>query len=182
MEAEPGQIWNYNGAGVALLGKVIERGAGMGLEAFCNRYLFGPLGITNYQWTYFKPNFVAAWGDLKLRPRDMAKFGQLFLDGGMWDGQRIVSEEWVEKSTQPWYEFGGTWWGGSDAYGYLWWHIPFSVGGQTYRAYSSMGWGGQYIMVFQELGMVVVFTGGNFYTGEPCYEIVQNHIIPAVVD
>jgi CubicO group peptidase (beta-lactamase class C family) len=182
MEAEPGSVWNYNGGGVTMLGEIVDRAAGVGLEDFSEQYLFEPLGITDWYWPYIRPGLVAAHGDLKLRPRDMAKFGQLFLDGGVWNGQRIVSEEWVEKSTQLWYEFGGIWWGRSDAYGYLWWHIPFSFGGQTYRAYSSMGWGGQYITVFPELDMVVVFTGGNYATAEPNYNILQNHIIPAVVE
>lgn len=182
MEAEPGSVWNYNGGGVTMLGKIVDRAAGMGLEDFSVQYLFGPLGITDYWWPYIRTGLVAAHGDLKLRPRDMAKIGQLFLDGGVWNGQRIISEEWVEQSTQIWYEFDGIWWGGSDGYGYLWWHIPFYVGDETYRAYSSMGWGGQYITVFPELDMVVVFTGGNYATAEPNYDIIQNHIIPAVID
>ncbi len=178
MAAEPGDSWVYNGGAVTLLGKVIENASGMGLEAFSKRYLFEPLGITDFQWPYIKPNLVAAHGDLKLRPRDMAKIGQLYLDGGLWQGRRLLSEEWVNKSVERSIAFQD---GHLLGYAYLWWLRRYPMGAGEVDAFFASGWGGQRIIVMPELDMVVVLTGGNYESPEPVDEIMERHVIPAVI-
>jgi CubicO group peptidase (beta-lactamase class C family) len=71
------------------------------LDAFAARYLMAPLGISDYKWDHIKPDIIHVSGNLKLRPRDMAKFGQLFMNGGTWKNQRIISETRTKKSTAP---------------------------------------------------------------------------------
>jgi CubicO group peptidase (beta-lactamase class C family) len=174
MAGEPGTVWAYNGAAVTLLGKIIEKASGRSLDDYSGQALFGPLGLTagQYPWPYINANLIAAHGDLKLRPRDMGKLGQLFLDGGVWQGQRLISQEWVERAGASAMATG---------YGYLWWGDRYWSGGPTYDSFSAQGWGGQRIIVFPGLDMVVVFTGGNYESWDPADQIVENHILPAVL-
>ena len=162
------------------------------MDAFAERYLMAPLGIKDYEWDHINPDVIHASGNLKLLPRDMAKFGQLFLNGGTWNNKRIISQHWVEKSTQPivsipgelkkilakeyldWAETIG------EHYGYLWWIKSFCTKSGCENSYLADGWGGQRIVVFPNLNVVVVLTGGNYATPEPCHEIVSQYILPAV--
>ncbi len=172
--AEPGQDWYYSGGNTNLLGEVIRSATGQRMDAFAERYLFAPLGITNYRWDHLNADTIHASGNLQLRPRDMAKFGLLYLNGGVWNGQRIVSQEWVEASTRPHAALTG---GG---YGYQWWLRSYDYGSKSAPCFFAAGWGGQRIHVFPELDMVVVFTGGNYVGEEPVGEIITRFVLPAV--
>lgn len=170
LSASPGEEWVYNGGAVTLLGKVVEEASGLDLEAFSERYLFSPLGVTDFSWPYMRPTLIAAHGDAKLRPRDMAKLGQLFLDGGVWDGSQVLSQSWVQAATQGALE---------GDYGYLWWGDGSWGGYEVFRSFSARGWGGQWIIVLPELDMVVAFTGGNYESWDPVEAIMVEHILPA---
>ena len=173
--AEPGTAWYYNGGNTNLLGEVIRQATGQRMDAFAAQALFAPLGITNYEWDHINADMIHASGNLQLRPRDLAKFGTLYLNGGVWHGQRIVSQEWVEVSTQA---HATPRWGGG--YGYQWWLATYDFGSGTTDAFHAAGWGGQRIIVFPELDMVVVFTGGNYVDDDPADEIVTRFVLPAV--
>ena len=79
--SEPGTEWYYNGGGTNLLGEVIRATTGLRMDDFAEKYLFVPLGITDFEWDHINPDMINAFGNLKVRPRDMAKLGQLFLNG-----------------------------------------------------------------------------------------------------
>ena len=175
LEGAPGQAWNYNGGTVDLLGAAVARATGQGLDAFAEEHLFGPLGIDDYRWDFVRPDLIDAAGGLHLRPRDMARLGLLYLDGGEWNGRRVVPREWVETSTQPHASVPG---GGE--YGYLWWARTFELDGGAVEAFAAIGWGGQWIIIFPELDMVAVFTGGNYVGEDPVEQIVARHLLPAV--
>ena len=91
--------------------------------------------------------------------RDMAKFGQLYLDGGVWNEQRIISEEWIDASTYRHVPLPHVSW--AQAYGYQWWMNTYRRGSERYDAFFASGWGGQMILLFPEIDMVCVFTGAN---------------------
>jgi CubicO group peptidase (beta-lactamase class C family) len=174
----PGTSFYYNGGTVDLLGVIVRNAAETSLPAFSRSYLFAPLGITNYAWTTLYPSGIAcAHGDIYMTPRDMAKFGYLFLTNGSWKGSQIISAEWVQKSTSNHISPGVTW---ADGYGYLWWLRTYHSDGQTYDAFRADGWGGQQIIVFPGLNVVVVFTGANYTTNIPCDAIVEQYILPAL--
>src|SRR5690349_4292055 len=120
MAFDPGQATQYCTGGVVVLGYIISRESGMALDAYANSYLFGPLGIREADWRRSPDGAATGGGGLKLRPRDAAKLGQLYLDGGTWNGTRIVPAGWVTLSQQRLYSLGG------DRYGYLWWKRSFS--------------------------------------------------------
>ena len=121
------------------------------------------------------PDMIHASGNLKLRPRDMAKLGYLFLNRGKWEDNRIVSEEWIDQSTKGY--MLPTW---ADGYGYQWWLMTYRSSSPPIGSYFAAGWGGQRIIVFPSLEMVVVFTGGNYVEEEPVDVIIEQHILPAV--
>jgi len=181
--ATPGTSFCYNGGTVDLLGVIVANAAETSLQSFSKNNLFGPLGITNYAWTTLTPSGLpCAHGDIYMTPRDMAKFGCLFLNDGSWKGVQIISAEWVQRSTSYHISPGVSWVDGSwvDGYGYLWWLTTYHSGGQSLDAFRAHGWGGQQIIVFPTLSMVVVFTGANYVTNEPCDAIVEQFILPAL--
>ncbi len=117
------------------------------------------------------------------RPRDMMKFGVCYLNEGMWNGQRIISADWVEKSSKIYgnnrniripIEDSG-----KNGYGYTWWTSQVGSGRHKTSMYRANGWGGQVIMVLPEKDMVVVFTGGNYNSRSSLFEILERFILPA---
>lgn len=142
--------------------------------------------ITNRQkavWGKAPNGVVNTLGGLSLRPRDMAKIGCLFLDGGRWQGRQIVSEKWVKESTHQQAGAGQLpAWFLADGYGYQWWLGSFPVRGQLLKSFSARGRGGQFIIIFPSLEMVAVFTGwnDNELMGQPL-EMLQRYVIPAAM-
>jgi CubicO group peptidase (beta-lactamase class C family) len=174
---EPGSRFYYNGGTVNLLGVVIAYASDESVQTFSSRYLFSPLGISNYNWQVLQPSGLTfCSGDIYITPRDMAKVGQLYLNEGTWNGTQIVSKEWVRLSTQNHIRPPVSW---ADGYGYLWWLRTLRVNSRSVQAFKAIGWGGQEIFVFKDLAMVVVFTGANYTSNVPCDEIVQRYILPA---
>lgn len=171
----PASNWYYNGGGVNLLGEIIHRCAEQRLDEFAQEHLFSPLQVTRLEWVFINPDFVYASGDIKLRPRDMAKIGQLVLNEGTWQGTRIVSAAWVEAMTRKWVPLGP-----AQGYGFLWWIREYPSGSGLVNAVMADGWGGQRIMVFPDLDAVVVFTGGNYLQQHRLDEVVTKYILPAL--
>jgi CubicO group peptidase (beta-lactamase class C family) len=141
---------------------------------------FRPLGINQYGWTSYPDGSIETDGGLALRPRDLAKVGQLFLNSGVWEGQRIVSDEWIRESTKERLRIGGSSrWG----YGYHWMRTVSLVGGQSLESYFVPGDGNQILAVFPGLRMVVVFTAGN-YGRDPrndYYRLFEEYVLRAVI-
>ena len=183
---EPGSTWYYSGGDTNLAGEIVHKASGLNVDQLSREHLFGPLGITNFHWLYFpyNENVVYCSGDLYLRPRDMAKFGQLFLDRGVWKGQRIVSEDWIARSTSEHVSLIGvptTRAEDDGGYGYQWWLNDYLVYNQSVHSYSARGWGGQQIIVFPELNAVAVFTGGDYLAYPPVHDLVRDYILPSLL-
>ncbi|MFC2078850.1 serine hydrolase domain-containing protein [Candidatus Bipolaricaulota bacterium] len=179
--ADPGTLWNYNGGAVTLLGKIIEKASGLDVEDFANEYLFGPLGITDYWWPDIRYNLIATHGDLKLRPRDVARIGQLMLNDGMWNNERLLPIGWVDQSIRSSYVFGpGEGFYYYTDYGYLWWLLDVPIGDVIVPTYTAAGWGGQRLIVIPDFNTIVMFNGGNYETAEPVDDIMFRHILPAL--
>ena len=180
----PGTEFIYNSGTINLLGEVIKRASGMTLANFAEQHLFAPLSIESYRWYSFpkSPQMAVASSTLYFRPRDMAKIGQLVLDGGVWKGTRVVSEAWVTRFTQrsidivadenplPILDPG---------YGFLWWLGSFPA--RNTETCFAAGYGGQFIFVIPELKMVVVFTAGGFENRnyDALLQIMNQYILPA---
>ncbi len=169
-----------NGGAVDLLGEIVRIASGMRVDAFSGQYLFAPLGITNYQWQTLRPSgIIATHGDIYISPQDLAKFGYLFLNNGVWNGNRVISKAWVKKSTEEFISLPFLSW--ADAYGYLWWQKIYSHNNQAIESIKAIGWGGQEVIIIRDLNMVVVFTGANYVSDPPCDEIIVRFILPALL-
>jgi hypothetical protein len=148
----------------------------MKMEEFAERYLFEPLGVNQFEWNMSPQDRAWIGGGARMIPREMARIGLLMERGGMWNGERILSEEWIEKSAQK----QGEMLGGVD-YGYLWQRGWAPFGEELITAYWASGNGGQYIIILPDLEMVVVFTGGNYNSplaGQP-FRMLTRYIVPA---
>jgi len=154
MVAEPGELWHYNGGASHLLAAIVQSATETSLLDFATENLFDPIGIDDTYWTRDGSGFwyTGAWG-LKLTTRSLAKFGYLFLNNGTWDGQQIISEEWVDVATRTFTELHS-----SQGYGYQWWTNP------ALDFYYAAGRNGQFIIVVPDQDIVAVFTSG-IYSG-----------------
>jgi CubicO group peptidase (beta-lactamase class C family) len=160
----PGARWVYSGAYPNLLGDIIRRASGLRLDQFAARYLYEPLGIDISSWVTLHRDFIYASGDAELRPRDMLKIGLMAANLGVWNGKRIVSEEWIEESMKPAARVDETM-----RYGFMWWLpvLPPPVAEEIGPLYMANGWGDQYIVIAPKRELVLVITGGNYYNTDP---------------
>ncbi|MEO0469142.1 MAG: serine hydrolase [Bacteroidota bacterium] len=178
MDGLAGDSSIYCTGGVVALGRLIEVKSGMKIDAFAEQFLFGPLGITDYTWARFdgKEGFDTG-GHIDFRPRDMIKIGRLVLQKGKWEGKQIVSEAWIQESTDLQTRIDG-----GRPYGYLWWFAGVKSDQNTYKMVFASGNGGQYIFIIPELDCVVVFTAGNYNSpkaGRP-FALLNQYIFPAL--
>jgi CubicO group peptidase (beta-lactamase class C family) len=148
----PGTVFTYNSAAVHLLGVILEQATGMSLPTFADQALFAPIGISSRAWEPFPEGTVNGGSGLDLRPRDLARIGQLFLQDGVSGDRRVVAVDWIAEATRahfPWTSDGGS---THLSYGYLWWTDADN------DAYFAWGYRGQYIYVAPARRLVVVAT------------------------
>jgi len=176
----PGTVFAYRNCNTNVLGAIVHQASENRLDYFSGNYLFNKLEIREFEWQMISQNVVFCSGDLRLRPRDMAKFGYLYLNGGMWKGERIISQEWIDLSIYKHISLTNSW-GNLDGYGYQWW-LWDNIDGMEVNAYAASGWGGQWIIVLPDYNAVFVTTGGNYYTPESItiQSILVDYIIPAM--
>ena len=149
MAAQPGTVWAYNGGYSQIFSAIVTDKTGMNTMEFAKKNLFSPLGITKFIWRTDRQGLYDAGGGLSMTPRDMAKYGYLIMNKGMWDGEQIIPADFVAESIKTQTAFNA-----NSGYGYeSWWTIPLD--GYYYAA----GIRGQRIYVMEKQDMVVVTTG-----------------------
>jgi CubicO group peptidase (beta-lactamase class C family) len=178
VEAPPyGRYFSYCTGGVFTLSEVLEKATGTRTDRYALEKLFRPLGITNVEWFYSPMNIPQTGGGLRLTSRDLLKIAQLYLDGGQWQGKRIVSEEWVRSSTRPHTRIDD-----ATEYGYLWWLKSFKSGEKSYPAFFMSGNGGNKVVAIPALDMTVVITCTNYNTHgmhEQTEKILTDYVLAA---
>ena len=179
-DAPQGRRFSYCTAGVGTLGGAIERAVKTPLADFAKSALFGPLGIEHASWRYSPLGLAFTGGGLGLRSRDLLKLAQLYLDGGMWKGSRVVPESWVKRSVFPHARIDE-----KTEYGYLWWLRSFTASGKTWPAWLMSGNGGNKVVVVPDLRLVVVLTSVN-YNAKGMHQVtdrlLQEHVLAAVAN
>ena len=180
---EPGEIFDYDNDAVDLLAPILIKTTNMSLLDFAKKYLFGPLGISDVIWEFSaltafgkEPYHHTMWG-ISLTPRDMAKFGYLYLNNGFWDGKQIVPSEFVRESTQKQIQTKEL--SGSEYldYGYLWWVGKI----ERYPFYAAAGSGGQSILILSDLDMVIVITSRREEPVGENISIIDKFIVPSIL-
>lgn len=177
--------FKYSSAGAHVLSAIITNATGKGAREFANEYLFQPLGmreIPNYNMKAFgfddlfgkdvkgwihDPNGISTggWG-LTLTVKDMAKFGQLYLNEGIHNGKQILSKSWIKESTEM----------NQNQYGYLWW-LREEDG---IFSYCAMGDGGNVICCIPERELVVVIASEIIPNAEDRWELIVKYILPCI--
>jgi CubicO group peptidase (beta-lactamase class C family) len=175
---EPGTSFTYSGGNMIVLGEIIKYATKMNIDEFSGKYLFEPLDIDSFDWwEQFENGVFETGGGLKMTPRDMVKIGVTFLNDGVWNGERIISEQWVEKSANSYRDNKGINVPGTDkknvGYSYSWWTMTYSNSGKEIHTFYAGGWGGQNILVFPELNAVVVTTGGTYASSTRIFTLLE---------
>ncbi|MCP5046231.1 MAG: serine hydrolase, partial [bacterium] len=182
MVKQPGTHFQYDSGAVIIMSSLLKSRTGKHADVFAEKYLFKPLEIVDKSWFKNSEGHPHTGGGLYLKPLDMAKFGQLYLQNGKWQGKQVVPEKWVKESigkhvTLHKRKEGVT------GYGYLWWILaPDPKGAGKENIYAAMGFMAQYIFVIPEYDMVVVVTGHTNSSADQNKPIrfLYSHILPAV--
>jgi CubicO group peptidase (beta-lactamase class C family) len=180
MRSEPGSADIYCTAGINLIGGAIAKATGQSLTAFFHERLAVPLQMGRYHMNLSPTEHAYMGGGIRLRPRDFLKLGQLYLNGGTWNGQRIVSGDWVRESAAAHSSINT-----EDDYGYAWWRRRFTAGDGSVETYHAAGNGGQMLFVIPQLDLVVLFQAGNYSNGRMLSVMrdryMQDMILPAAL-
>ncbi len=181
LDSTPGEEWHYSTADSHLVSAMFENLTGRSLLDYGTEFLFNPLGFGEVDWLEDSSGYNIGGAELYLTPRDMAKFGFLYLNNGWWDGVQIVPSEWVELTTTAQDEE-------IYYYGYQWWRGEHEFFGE-YEAFVALGYGGATIFVHPELDLIVVTQSSYFVDVDTAdgqermmYELIGNYVIPAILD
>jgi CubicO group peptidase (beta-lactamase class C family) len=161
MAAKPSAEFKYNSGAPMIVAGIIEKTSKMPLDKFAEQYLFNPLSINEYRWLKDSLGLCHAGGGLFLKPEDIVKIGIMVLNKGRWEGKRIVSEDWLDRSFQSYFRTSFS----DHDYGYFWWIKDMKISDSaTTRVISAQGAGGQYMYIIPEYDLIVSFTENNFGT------------------
>jgi len=176
--ASPGRSYQYNDVNPMLATGLIQYATGKTALEFAEEHLFKPMGFRNYEWMHQDPAGIDNGGyGLRLRPIDMQRFGVLYLNGGMWRGNLLISRSWAERSFSPWIRSQ------ADArepnYGWFWWTYN---GRSGWRAHVAVGWKGQRIAVLPHQRLVVTMTACiQDGTEERVFnDLIERFVVPSV--
>ncbi|MFT3727793.1 MAG: serine hydrolase [Terricaulis sp.] len=194
MAHDPGQRYAYCSANENLVGAAITTSTNTWLPEWFDRAIAQPLQFGRYYWNLMPNGEGYLGGGAFMRPRDLLKLGQTYLDGGMWNGRRIVSADWVRQSTTARIEVSPATTGMTQEQfenfyspaedGYAWHLAETHAGDRSYPTYMATGNGGQLLIVIPQCDLAVVFTGGNYMQGGIWLrwrdDIIGGIVIPAM--
>ena len=188
MVADPGTEFAYNTAATVSLGQAVENSVPLMLDDFGISELMLPLGITDIEVTRTPTGLANGGGGFYLRTRDAAKFGQLLLNDGTWNGERIVSSEWLAASLAPQtavaWQNPEQWDWQVSGYGYQWWTGFYEHDGGAIDTYVAWGYGGQWVVAMPSLDLVVAVNSNGYDGGSAAlnqaHELIRRHILPAL--
>ena len=195
VDAPPGTKFTYSSGASTLMSRMVRVASGMSPDDFAMQELFAPLGIEHVHWEVYSeqgrghgltdwplPDHDVPLGfSLWLRARDMLKFGELYLNGGSYQGQRILDQSWIEASWIKYSHSGNSsffplpGWG----HGYQWWIAELDdARNRHWRVYFASGWGSQVIFIIPELGLVLVTAGDNYDYNGPDVDALLISVLP----
>ncbi|HKY54404.1 MAG TPA: serine hydrolase [Anaerolineales bacterium] len=165
MREVPGLVFNYNSGASHILSALIHRATGMTALEFAQRRLFSRLGIGNHSWASDPMGVTIGYADLLLTARDLAKLGLLYINHGRWNGDQLLTPEYIRAATTAWSPGGFP---EEAEYGYHWWALP----SETHSSYFAAGYGGQYLWIAPDLDLIVVTTAEPWLPPS----LIQDHL------
>jgi CubicO group peptidase (beta-lactamase class C family) len=169
---EPGKVGSYCSGNIMLLNRIVEKVSHQKLHDFAAENLFSKLGVKKFDWDFVPDqSHQESFGQVSLRPRDMAKFGMLYLSNGKWNGMQIISADWIKQSITKHSNIRGI------DYGYLWWCEDLTANGKIYRGAAAKGNGGQRIFIWPDQNMIAVITAGNYNTQSPANRMLIDCVL-----
>jgi CubicO group peptidase (beta-lactamase class C family) len=178
----PGEKFVYSGASALLIGAILSKRTELGIDTLMQAHLFDPLGIADVEWARHRhTGDPMAEGGLRMRPRDLAKIGQLVLARGRWNGKQIVPAAWIEAATARQISTSPT--PGWFAYGYqFWlWNTYLAKKGDVLLV-AGLGYGGQRLVVVPSLDLVAVIHAGlygSYLQRTMPLSVINNYILTA---
>ena len=156
--SEPGSSFAYNTGLSGIMAVIIENSTGQRVDTYAREKLFEHIGIDTCIWRMTPSDVPMTGSGLELRPRDMAKFGWLYAQNGVWDGDTIVPSSWVQSCIQPFSTLPD-----GRGYGYQWWLLPITDDdNQPLTIPYALGYGDQHIFFVSSYDLVIVITAENF--------------------
>ena len=178
MEGRRGGKMIYSTGNTHLLGVILAKATGQPLRSFAQEELFAPLGTRIRSWQQDPQGYYFGGNNMAITPRGLLRFGQLYLNGGTFDGSRVLPSDWIVLSWRIYVRSTYR----NHQYGYLWFTHPF--GGE--RVAFAWGYGGQYVFVVPRLDLVVAVTSslatrppGSGDHNEQILRLLRRHLIPA---
>ncbi|MGE0439090.1 MAG: serine hydrolase domain-containing protein [Gemmatimonadales bacterium] len=162
MARDPGTEFNYSSGETELLAEIFFRATGVDIEEYAARHLFHPLGIERWYWKRIPTGLIDTEGGLYLEASDLARLWQLFLQNGVWNGERVLAADWVKESVTPAVRVANR--PGSSSYGLKWWLHPHPEDSARF-VWAGSGFGGQLPVAIPDRELVVVFNGWNILPG-----------------
>jgi CubicO group peptidase (beta-lactamase class C family) len=179
LEREPGTFFLYNTGATYMLSAIVQKVTGQTLLQYLRPRIFNPLGIEGEDWETDPLGINTGGYGLRIKTEDIAKFGQLYLQKGKWNGKQILPSEWVDEATRTQIASNSgkpnrpkdqdDW---AQGYGYQFWRCR--PGG--YRADGAFG---QFSMVMPEYDAVIAITSESF-SMQKSMDLVWTHLLPAM--
>jgi CubicO group peptidase (beta-lactamase class C family) len=177
---EMGKNWQYFTAGAVILGDILHKSVPNGLEKYADKKLLKPLGISHYKWQYTPTDVPNTAGSFQMSTLDNARWGQLYLDNGSFAGKQILPKAWVQKSLSKQIKLPNL---DNEYYSYLLWNKTYQVMGKKQESYYASGNGGNKIMLFQDIDVVIIITATAYNQAYAHYqsdEIIEKYLLPAI--
>lgn len=175
----PGASWRYSGGMAQVLGTIVQRATKRPLADYARAQLFLPLDMMDFEWLGSLGGVPSAASGLRLRPRDLAKFGSLYLHDGRWSGRQVLPPSWVVESTKRRLTFPGQ---PLRGYAYQWWHTCYPTSSGSIEAPTAVGNGAQRVFLLRAQQTVVTVLAGRYndFSSNPPERLLLDYIIPAL--
>jgi len=175
-----GENWDYLTAGAVVLGDILEKSVPNGLQKYADEKLFGPLAISEYKWQYTPTNVPNTAGGFQMNALNNARWGQLYIDNGIYKNKQILPKKWVEASLNKQIQLPEF---DNEFYGYLFWNKQLQINNESIEIYYASGNGGNKIVLQKELDVVIILTAIAYnqpYMHVQADEIITKYLLPAV--